>query len=219
MSNVEYVFRLSRGLIKSGSQDRARGIQELITLLIGLDSTYPKKIRHDNDLWFFTKDNQTKNDWTVIETMLEAFEIPIQCREFGLFGFFRTELSRELMLQNFNFLKAALPAPEKTKFTVQKLNFGALQFPGHKATLFRFSHSTLEVTTDTTLILSNDEINELDTSRIRKGMSIWEIICNYPFFRPIKYVLAHSVSNHVSPKGKTDTMYEATLYLATKEDN
>jgi len=209
---IEHVFRLST---EPSFQDRARELRDLSNILGKIAQNFPKKVFCDNGTWFYNEDNQTKNDWTVIGTMLEVLEIPVQNRELGLFGFYSLKLPEKLIFQNFGFLREILLAPEETEFEIQNVNPTILQMPGSQITYFNFGHSTLEVTTDVVLVLSNDEVEDL-SNPLYKNKTVWETICGYAFIRPIKYIVIHSLSIHLDSSGRIEKKYSAQINLVWK---
>jgi len=213
MNQIEHVFKLSKESIDPSSQSRTQGLRDLLNVLEEIAQNLPKKIFYNNKTWFFNEDDQTKHDWEIIGTMLEVLEIPVQDRELGLFGFYSLKMPKELMLQNFDFLRGILPNPENTEFEIQKLDSSILRMLGREITHFRFSFSTLEIITDVTLVLSDDDIIELKRAQY-EGKTIWEIICSYSFIRPIKYIIVHSISTYLSPKGKIEKKHSAQINLA-----
>jgi len=62
-------------------------------------------------------------------------------------------------------------------------------------------------------VLSNDETLDL-SHRFYMDNTVWETICTYPFSRPIKYVVVHSIAKYLDSKGKIETRYSAQLNLA-----
>ena len=217
MNRIEHVFKLRRESIIPSFVDQTGELRDLLDILEKIAQNFPKKVFYNNRIWFYNEDDQTKDDWERVREMLEVLEIPVQNRELGLFGLYSVKLPGELMLQNFNFLREILLAPEQTEFQIQKMNLTIFQMLGSQITHFNFGHSVLEVTADIVLVLSNDKIIDLSGTSY-KGKRVWELICNYSFIRPIKYIVVHSLSTHLSSRGKIEKKYSAQINLVWEGD-
>lgn len=98
MNCIEHVFKLGKRSIKPSSANRTQELRDLLDALEKVAQNYPQQVFYDNRTWFYTENEQTRDNWEEIREMLEVLGIPVQNRELDLFGFYSVKFPGELLL-------------------------------------------------------------------------------------------------------------------------